>query len=248
MTAHRSGRPRRVSVGLGPAAAGCTLLGVLTAAWPAALGVPGTPPVLAAGGPAGSSVASGAAPDPTAIPLRVAGAGRATGAERVGAAAGIPVTYADAAPDAARVRVAIEFALAQLGLPYVWGGNGPAAGHAGFDCSGLTTASYAAAGVRLPRTAHTQFYAGPHVPTGAALYPGDLVFYGVPSRVHHVGLYLGEGRMVAAPTFGKPVRVSYFRWRGDDFLGATRPAGTGLRGGICLPFPHRFRVQSCRRR
>lgn len=139
------------------------------------------------------------------------------------AVAAQPLITTTAAPGTAAAR-AIEFALAQRGLPYVWGGNGPQQGDAGFDCSGLTTAAYAYAGIRLPRTAHTQYYAGPHVPDGAPLEPGDLVFYGVPARVHHVGLYLGEGRMVNAPTFGKPVRLAYVRYPGDDYLGATRPA------------------------
>ncbi len=127
------------------------------------------------------------------------------------------------APDV-RAAAAIRTALAQIGLPYVWGGNGPTNGDAGFDCSGLTTFSYASAGVSLPRTAHTQYNAGPHVPDGAPLQPGDLVFYGTTARVHHVGMYLGAGRMVNAPTFGKPVQVAFYRYRGDDYLGATRPA------------------------
>ncbi len=131
---------------------------------------------------------------------------------------------------------AIAFALAQRGLPYVWGGDGPQRGEAGFDCSGLTTAAYAYAGVILPRTAHTQFYAGPHVPAGAPLLPGDLVFYGVPERVHHVGLYVGYGRMVNAPTFGQPVRLAWVRYPGDDYLGATRP-GVGRNGPGLLPRP-----------
>ena len=54
--------------------------------------------------------------------------------------------------------------------------------------------------------------------------PGDLVFYGTPSRVHHVGLYLGHGLMINAPTYGQPVQVGPYRYRGDDYLGATRPA------------------------
>jgi cell wall-associated NlpC family hydrolase len=137
------------------------------------------------------------------------------------------------APPGSAAAKAIEFGLAQRGLPYVWGGDGPQKGEAGFDCSGLTTAAYAYAGITLPRTAHTQFYAGPHVPDGAELQPGDLVFYGVPARVHHVGLYIGGGRMVNAPTFGKPVQLAYVRYKGDDYLGATRPAaGTGATGLI----------------
>ena len=117
----------------------------------------------------------------------------------------------------------------------LWGGDGPTNGDSGFDCSGLTTFSYAAAGVGLPRTAHTQYYAGPHVPPGAALQPGDLVFYGTPARVHHVGMYIGDGKMANAPTFGKPVQVAFYRWTGDDYLGATRPAATGSTTGL-LPY------------
>ncbi len=133
--------------------------------------------------------------------------------------------------------------MAQLGLPYVWGGDGPSNGDDGFDCSGLTTFSYAAAGLRLPRTAHTQYYAGPHVPAGDPLQPGDLVFYGTPARVHHVGMYIGGSRMINAPTFGQPVRTAFYRWIGDDYLGATRPAATGRPGNGLLPY-----VRRCPRR
>lgn len=119
---------------------------------------------------------------------------------------------------------AINYACGQRGLPYVWGGNGPDHGHNGFDCSGLTTAAYQAAGITLPRTAHTQFQAGPHVPPGAPLLPGDLVFYGTPSNIHHVGLYIGNGKMINAPTFGQPVQIDNYRYPGDDYAGATRPS------------------------
>jgi hypothetical protein len=143
--------------------------------------------------------------------------------------------FTTALPDQ-RAQVAIRTAMAQIGLPYVWGGDGPTNGDAGFDCSGLTTFSYAAAKVSLPRTAHTQYYKGPHVPQGAALQPGDLVFYGTPAKVHHVGMYLGDGKMINAPTFGKPVQVAFYRYSGDDYLGATRPAVTdGTTSGV-LPY------------
>jgi hypothetical protein len=143
--------------------------------------------------------------------------------------------FTTALPDQ-RAQVAIRTAMAQIGLPYVWGGDGPTNGDAGFDCSGLTTFSYAAAGVSLPRTAHTQYYKGPHVPQGAPLHPGDLVFYGTPAKVHHVGLYLGDGKMVNAPTFGKPVQTAFYRYSGDDYLGATRPAATGQTTSGLLPY------------
>lgn len=118
---------------------------------------------------------------------------------------------------------AIAFACKQRGLPYLWGGNGPARGDKGFDCSGLTTAAYNAAGIDLPRTAQTQYNAGPLVPPGQRLLPGDLVFYGTPGHVHHVGLYLGSDKMVHAPDFGQPVQVSEYRWKNDDYLAASRP-------------------------
>jgi cell wall-associated NlpC family hydrolase len=143
--------------------------------------------------------------------------------------------FTTALPDQ-RAQIAIRTAMAQIGLPYIWGGDGPTNGDAGFDCSGLTTFSYAAAGVSLPRTAHTQYYDGPHVPQGAPLQPGDLVFYGTPAKVHHVGLYLGDGKMVNAPTFGKPVQVAFYRYSGDDYLGATRPAANGQTTSGLLPY------------
>src|SRR6478735_5565854 len=145
-----------------------------------------------------------------------------------------PATAQPAAPSHALA--ALKIAMAQLGLPYDWGGNGPTNGDAGFDCSGLTHFAYATAGIALPRTAHTQFYAGPHVPAEQPLQPGDLVFYGTPSFVHHVGMYIGAGRMVNAPTFGEPVQVAYYRWLGDDYIGATRPDDSSVAGLFQLPF------------
>ncbi|MEU0885885.1 NlpC/P60 family protein [Lentzea sp. NPDC005914] len=61
------------------------------------------------------------------------------------------------------------------------------------------------------------------MPAGQPLVSGDLVFYGTPNKVHHVGLYIGAGKMVHAPTFGQPVQVSPYSWPGDDFLAASRP-------------------------
>jgi cell wall-associated NlpC family hydrolase len=117
---------------------------------------------------------------------------------------------------------AINYACGQRGLPYVWGGNGPRDG--GFDCSGLAVAAYGAAGVTLPRTADAQFRAGPGVPDGQPLLPGDLVFYGTAANIHHVGLYVGGGLMIDAPDVGQTVKVEPYRYRSDDYFGATRPA------------------------
>ena len=120
--------------------------------------------------------------------------------------------------------IAINYACGQRGIPYVWGGNGPQDG--GFDCSGLTVAAYGAAGVTLPRTADAQFRAGPRVPAGQPLLPGDLVFYGTAAHIHHVGLYLGAGLVIDAPDVGQAVKVEPYRYKSDDYFGATRPAGS----------------------
>ncbi|OLM33079.1 secreted transglycosylase [Pseudonocardia sp. Ae717_Ps2] len=147
-----------------------------------------------------------------------------------------PAAATTALPDQ-RARIAVEVAMKQIGLPYVWGGNGPENGHRGFDCSGLTTFAYDKAGVDLPRTAHTQFRHGPRVPENTPLQPGDLVFYGTYKKVHHVGMYIGSGRMVNAPTFGKPVQTAWYRYNGDDYIGATRPAATGSGALPAVPDP-----------
>ncbi|GAB2709533.1 C40 family peptidase [Nocardia thraciensis] len=125
-----------------------------------------------------------------------------------------------ASPAATQV---ISFACSQLGQPYVWGGDGPSEG--GWDCSGLTKAAYATAGIDLPRTTYDQIHTGPRIPEHQ-LQPGDLVFYGTDADVHHVGIYLGAGKKVEAATFGVPLQVSELRYPADDYYGATRPAAT----------------------
>jgi cell wall-associated NlpC family hydrolase len=116
-------------------------------------------------------------------------------------------------------RAAVGWALAQVGDPYRWGASGPDA----FDCSGLTSSAYRAAGVRIPRTSLAQWGAGRH-PDVPALLPGDLVFYGDqarnPGTIHHVGLYIGNGLMVHAPHTGEVVRVASI-WR-EGYVGAVR--------------------------
>jgi cell wall-associated NlpC family hydrolase len=93
----------------------------------------------------------------------------------------------------------------------------------GFDCSGLTRAAYAAAGIAIPRTAQTQFNAGSRVPAGQPVAPGDLVFFGAsPSAVTHVGIAISSTEMINAPHRGAVVRVESI-WR-SNYLGATRPA------------------------
>jgi cell wall-associated NlpC family hydrolase len=110
----------------------------------------------------------------------------------------------------------VDTALAQLGAPDVWGAGGPDA----FDCSGLTQYAYAAAGVTLPHSSRGQSTMGTAV-SRADLQPGDLVFFYSP--VSHVGMYIGNGKMVHASTFGVPVIVSSVDMSG--YVGARRLAG-----------------------
>jgi cell wall-associated NlpC family hydrolase len=119
------------------------------------------------------------------------------------------------APNAA-ARAAINWACRQRGQPYVWGGNGDP----GFDCSGLTKAAYAAAGITLPRVAQDQFNAGPSV-SGQSLLPGDLVFFGASTTaITHVGIAISSTEMINAPDVGLPVRVDKIK----SPIGTTRPA------------------------
>ncbi|WP_419994495.1 C40 family peptidase [Streptomyces boninensis] len=131
-------------------------------------------------------------------------------------------TQADARPPSLRAAIAVRFARDQIGHKYVWGGDGPAEG--GFDCSGLTKAAYAKAGIRLPRVAQDQYNAGPRLPQSARILPGDLVFYGTPTNVHHVGIATSGTHMINAPKPGTTVREEKIHYPGDDYLGHTRPS------------------------
>lgn len=116
---------------------------------------------------------------------------------------------------------AMNAALSQRGVMYVWGGTTPA----GFDCSGLTMWSYAQAGVTIPRSAAAQYGVGKAVSMDA-LEPGDLVFYGSSaSNIHHVSMYIGGGKVVHASTEGEPVKVVPIGNSGSDVFGAKRMVG-----------------------
>lgn len=118
-------------------------------------------------------------------------------------------------PASGNARIALAFAYKQIGKPYRYGGTGPG----GWDCSGLTRAAWAAAGVRLPRTSYEQWAwgAGRRVSLNE-LQPGDLVWH---SGYGHVGLYAGDGKVVHAPQTGDVVKVvSLSEYRP---IGAVRP-------------------------
>jgi peptidoglycan DL-endopeptidase CwlO len=117
-------------------------------------------------------------------------------------------------PASGRAAAAVNYAMAQVGDAYVYGASGPDA----YDCSGLTMASWAQAGVALPHSSSAQYSSGPQVPA-SALQPGDLVFYYSP--ISHVGMYIGNGMIVHAanPSTGVQVAGLYSM----PFSGAVRP-------------------------
>ncbi|WP_336030726.1 C40 family peptidase [Geodermatophilus sp. FMUSA9-8] len=148
---------------------------------------------------------------------------RLTAAEqtRVTAALAGPVLDAPSAAVAAAAApgpaaaTAVQTALGQIGDPYVWGASGPD----GFDCSGLTQYAYAAAGISLPHSSKAQSTMGTPV-SRSELLPGDIVYFYSP--VSHVGIYIGDGKMVHARTFGQPVAVTSVDQAG--YRGAVRVA------------------------
>ena len=111
---------------------------------------------------------------------------------------GLPTNYVIPANATTVETVAITYALAQLGKPYLWGGSGPDA----FDCSGLTMMAWAQAGVTLLHYTGDQINEGTAVNSYAGISPGDLVLVpgsdGTISNPGHVGMYLGDGLVESA--------------------------------------------------
>jgi peptidoglycan DL-endopeptidase RipA len=162
--------------------------------------------------------------------LAAAAAQQAAAASRDTAAADQPSTAVQApswaygsGASATQGDIAANWALSQLGKPYLWGGAGPEA----YDCSGLTMEAWAHAGVPLLHWTGYQWGEGPHVPV-TGLQRGDLLFYATntadPSTIHHVGIYIGNGMMVDAPYTGAFVRIDSIYAPGG-LIGAVRPAG-----------------------
>ncbi|MFE0873583.1 NlpC/P60 family protein [Streptomyces smyrnaeus] len=119
-------------------------------------------------------------------------------------------------PASAQGRKALDWALKQVGKPYVWGAEGPRA----FDCSGLTWRAWRHAHREIPRTSQEQWRQLPRVPLNK-LRPGDLVIYF--KGATHVGMYAGGGRVVQAPRPGSVVRLTPLAV--DPPIGAVRPDG-----------------------
>lgn len=115
------------------------------------------------------------------------------------------------------INTILQAALSRQGDEYVWGGSGPTQ----FDCSGLTMWAYAHGGITLPHSSSAQYQLGSPVASGQ-WQPGDLLFYGTSSNIHHVAMYVGNGEIVQAPTEGVPVQVVPISGGGSDYFGAKR--------------------------
>jgi len=115
---------------------------------------------------------------------------------------------------------AVSVALQQVGAPYRYGGSSPA----GFDCSGLVHYSYSRAGKSIPRTTATLWNSMQPVAANQ-LQKGDVLFFRIAGKMSHVGMYIGGGRFVHAPSSGKMVSVASLGsdFYSDAFIRAGRP-------------------------
>jgi peptidoglycan DL-endopeptidase CwlO len=105
-----------------------------------------------------------------------------------------------AVPSSASGSSVVSIAMQYLGTPYVWAGSSPS----GFDCSGFVMYVYTKLGIHLPHSSRMQYPLGKAV-SRSQLQPGDLVFFYNP--IHHVGIYIGDGKMIDAAGTGKDVRI-----------------------------------------
>jgi cell wall-associated NlpC family hydrolase len=157
---------------------------------------------------------------PAPAPVSASAAAQQKVATQVASAVAALATRSD---QASPVPAAVAFAQKQLGRPYLYGGTTPA----GYDCSGLMLASYAAAGLNISRTAAQQYAGGQNVAL-SDLRPGDIVFYATnlldPSTTYHDAMYVGHGQMIEAAHSGTPVRLTPLRATGLLPL-AARPSG-----------------------
>ena len=144
--------------------------------------------------------------------LRAADRARLAAAQARSTASQVALRGTYHGPASGRAAVAVRFAYNQLGKPYVYGAAGPNS----YDCSGLTMAAWGAAGVSLSHNAAAQ-QSSTHSVSSADMQPGDLVFFGYPA--YHVGLYIGNGNMIAAPHTGDVVKIESI----SGFSSAGRP-------------------------
>ena len=183
---------------------------------------------------------------------RAASSTGASGWSSAAATAGLSDTgtdYATGTAGTASEQGVVGEAMKYLGVPYAWGGTDPSKG---LDCSGFTQLVYGNLGIDLPRTSSQQATAGRAVASLADARPGDLVFFDYSSArpgVDHVGIYLGNGQMIAAPQEGETVKVqsvgtpTVIRRVLPEQAGSSTASGTGLAG---VPYADLFTSAAAR--
>ncbi|TQK43122.1 cell wall-associated NlpC family hydrolase [Streptomyces sp. SLBN-118] len=152
------------------------------------------------------------------VPLLMtrAGAVSALTLAAVGGSLLVPGTVPEAHAATTRAKAALKVAASKRGAPYRYGAAGPSR----FDCSGLTLYSYKRVGKKLPRTAQQQFNKTRRVPASSR-QQGDLVFFHSGSRVYHVGIYAGRGRIWHSPKTGSWVKLEKI-WTKSVWYGRVR--------------------------
>jgi cell wall-associated NlpC family hydrolase len=135
--------------------------------------------------------------------------------------AAVPIGSYDSSSGGSRAQAAVQYALSQVGKPYSYSASPPSS----WDCSKLTTAAWASAGVGITPLSYTQWDQTRHVPV-SDIQPGDLVFY-FGGGAHHVAIYIGNGKMVSAsnPSVGVEVTDFLGAWYGERFSGVGRVVG-----------------------
>lgn len=115
-----------------------------------------------------------------------------------------------------RAGAALAAAKSRVGMPYVWGADGPSS----FDCSGLTMWAFKQAGVSIARTSQDQANEGTRINSQSALKPGDLIV--MRSDLSHIGFYVGNGQILHAPKPGSQVRYEPIATSGMPFMWGVR--------------------------
>jgi peptidoglycan DL-endopeptidase CwlO len=143
------------------------------------------------------------------------GAGGSTGSVAPAPGGGDPGGGSAAPPVSSMAGIAVNAAMSQLGVPYVFAAESPGVA---FDCSGLTKYAWGQAGVYLPHQSGAQYASIPHV-TQSEIQPGDLIFYKTP--IGHVAMYIGGGSLIHAPAPGDVVKIAPVNWA--KVVGIGRP-------------------------
>ncbi|MBW3657886.1 MAG: C40 family peptidase [Actinobacteria bacterium] len=173
-------------------------------------------------GPGAPPPRTGPGSGPAAVPLARmlavlgAGAGATPSSWPSGIAPSSGVVPTAAAPGSAAEAgpaggaAVVDAASRYLGIPYRWGGSDPATG---LDCSGLVQRAFDDLGVTVPRTSVEQSKVGAPVASLADARPGDLIFWASsrPGQANHIGIYVGDGKMLHAPQTGDVVKIAPVR-------------------------------------